>query len=983
MSSPLWPSCETASGGEDGVWSFCLSEEATEKCISKAAPTVQEDCALIYQIMCVLHPQGFSAVSTVNDLADILFYVDFSRIFDRAPNHKRIKDLQKKAEDLFRPEGVMLDFGRGSFRYLAFERSNSMSRQARLSFIREDFYAPVKERIQLGMEIGLCQLSKLYAYNGLMLTSGFRVEDMRIWNPRRVIVIENPVSVVHNADVITVVDDGTDEPMRLYDSVRRLMDVEVTEFDGEGLISPQSAEWIDTLFCGEHIHSSFQIRMPYIKGVVHEVDFKGMLRELGVDSITDIWGVRHPAEEVDLILNRSMFKGYGWMTENGLSWPEYLERCARYGHALYISGVSQTEPTCFTEMNYQFLSTADIRAEEFRPADLPLGWERSPLEDPRSWVTKETELRYYGYAVDPQTRLAHFASTPWANILQKNPLFLQEPVLTKELDALAEHTLREYAMGRLVVAGDNRYLSGDLLRFVYCMVREQLGDASAVELERESLGEGEVYAPGAAYAPNTCYTLLRNPHIARNEEAVAQSPEAGYFRNKYFSHLNYVVMVDSRTLIPERLGGADFDGDMVKTIADPLVNECIARNYIGHFDSFSAGIPVLKIPGAAPLIRDAGDWKARMETVRATFDSRIGQMCNAAFDRSVVACNENTDVEFREQLIREAEELEILTGLEIDSAKTGVKPQIDFYLTRKLVERSPFLKYKYNVQSEDGREWYEPTVKEKLKKFFAATDWENVTSNVERLPYLAKMLGEHTPKIKARPARDEELFTFARAPGWKDRLDPAVVDFTKTLIGEYESVLRRIRIVRIEPKSMARRGDIQRILFSRGQEEQFTAEELYGVFQNLTAEEIAQYRRMLRERQWHLMAPADREVFLLEVVPYHLQGKYNDLFADFRHNGYRLLSDVICDLDDQYRAEETRENALHRREDGGFTKWAMEEYDRERVSEYRALIAKRARQYINLKARPDEVLQCAIALGKRDFVFEVLLDRVEFYTAEV
>ena len=68
--------------------------------------------------------------------------------------------------------------------------------------------------------------------------------------------------------------------------------------------------------------------------------------------------------------------------------------------------------------------------------------------------------------------------------------------------------------------------------------------------------------------------------MARNEEAVVSPIEQiGYLRNKYFSHLNYVVMVDSRTLIPERLGGADFDGDMVKTIADPLLNKCVTRNY--------------------------------------------------------------------------------------------------------------------------------------------------------------------------------------------------------------------------------------------------------------------------------------------------------------------------------------------------------------------------------------------------------------------
>ena len=76
-----------------------------------------------------------------------------------------------------------MDFGRGGYRYVAFERSANMGRNSRLSFIREDVYAPVRERIQLGMTIGLCQLSKLYAYNGLMLTSGTRIEDLRHGRP--------------------------------------------------------------------------------------------------------------------------------------------------------------------------------------------------------------------------------------------------------------------------------------------------------------------------------------------------------------------------------------------------------------------------------------------------------------------------------------------------------------------------------------------------------------------------------------------------------------------------------------------------------------------------------------------------------------------------------------------------------------------------------------------------------------------------------
>ena len=118
--------------------------------------------------------------------------------------------------------------------------------------------------------------------------------------------------------------------------------------------------------------------MPYIKGVVHRVDFAALLSELNVPYIVDMWGKRHSPAEVDVILTESMFKGLGWMTENGLSWAEYLERCNKYRHALYISGKNKTEPQNTTELNYQFLNTLSMTDDEFRPKDLPLGWKSSP-----------------------------------------------------------------------------------------------------------------------------------------------------------------------------------------------------------------------------------------------------------------------------------------------------------------------------------------------------------------------------------------------------------------------------------------------------------------------------------------------------------------------------------------------------------------------------------------------------------------------------
>lgn len=977
--------------GADGIYTYNLSEEATLNCVSPSAPETQDDCALFYQIMCELRGEDFVPHGIMTDLADILIFLDFSRIFDRKPTQKKYRDMQKQAEDMFRPEGITLDFGRGGYRYVAFERSASMGRNSRLSFIREDFYAPVKERIQLGMQIGLCQLSKLYAYNGLMLTSGTRIEDKSIWDAARVIVVDNPVSVVHNADIVTVEDDGTENPMRRYHRVKTLANVEVTEFDGEGLISREHADFIDRFYCGKHLHSSFQIRMPYIKGVVHEVDYKAFFRELGVGEITDIWGTVHPIDRVDLILTKSMFKGFGWMRDNGLSWPEYLDRCREYRHALYISGVGQVNPSKYTELNYQFLTTAAIRPEEFRPADLPLGWDHTPEDDPRDWITKSTESEYYHTVADAEYRLWHFTSALeresagskdilWAKVLTKNPLFLNEPVFTKELDAQAEKVLKQYAVGRLITLGDVRYLSGDLLRLLHLLVRDRIDSGLSVHLTRECLGEGEVYAPCAAYPESDRYTLLRNPHIARNEEAVAEKPrEIGYFRQKYLSHLNYVVMVNSRTLIPERLGGADFDGDPVRTVADPLMNACVARNYGGNsYDFYSAQIPVLKIPAAEPLIRDAEDWQARFETVRSTFDTRIGQICNAAFDRSIVAYDESLDAGERKQLEEETEVLEILTGLEIDSAKSGVKPELSEYLSRRVVSRSPFLKYKNIVSDKEGREWYEPSQKEKLDKFFASVDWERVSSNVEKLPWFARMLKENTPKLKVKPAADEELFSFARKKGWKDRLDPAAMAFTTSLIDDYENALRRIRVSRLEGVDMRRRRDIERILFMRGQENAYTADELYGVLQDLSAEHVARIRRDLTALKWHLMQRSERERFLLGVIPYAMQADYMDVFADFRKGGYRVLGDIICDMDDRYRREEMKKGAIHRTTDSALMKLIMSGYEKSMSWDYRDLAASRVREYLNRSGvSPDTALKCAVALGKRGFVFDVLLDRVE------
>ena len=999
---------------QDGTYTFHLSAAETEKCKSLSAPHEQDDNALIYQIMCVLHGDAFTGRpggQLVTDLSDIIFYMDFSGIFDRSGARKNHLIRQEKARALFRPEGVSLDFGSGPHRYLAFERSGSMSRQARLSFIREDFYDAVHRRIMMDMTIGDCQLSKLYAYNGLMLSSGIRIDGIGIDRPHRVVVIDNPTRTERNVSVITVEDDGTQSSTRKYHRVEKKEDIEITCFDGEGLISKEYARVVDEKLCGKKVHTSFQIRMPYVKGMLHEVDFKDFLTLCGTDTITDLWGMEHSVRDVDVILTKSMFKGYGWLTASGMNWEDYRTVFRKYRHALYITNVSKEKPEKTTELNYQFLNTVSLKADEFRPADLPDGWDHSPEEDPRNWLTKQTELAYYSFCADESFRQNYFLEklerVSWwerhqgkdqilAAVLKKNPRFINEPVYAKRLEEEADKIVEQYAVGRLIVAGDNRYLSGDLLDFLAFLLptvpprkRRQRMFYSTVMTDH--FPESSFYAPQAAYAHDDACTLLRNPHIARNEELQLSfydaKEERKQMRHYYFGHLTDVVMVDSNMLAAERLGGADYDGDMIKTISDPILNACVRRNYnLYRYEKHKSltnteNIPLLMIPTAQPQIRSADDWEARFETVRSTFSSRVGQICNAALDRSIIAYNENSDAEERERCRKETETLAILTGLEIDSAKSGIRPDLDEYLTHKTVKRSDFLKYKTLVEEmETRRTWYEPTHAARVKAFFKKVDWSKVDSNVERLPYLAQQLKKITPRIKAKSARDEELFSFAQQPDWREQLNSDKLAAVDALLRDHDACLSRIRACRIPVKEKKRKSDVERILYARGQEDEYDPDELYALFGSLPSERVSALQHAIREQAWHLMDEDARERFLREWLP-EFEDIY-DLLTDFRFGGYRILGDIVCDMEDENTGREKKQ--LFRESDSkAFTAMMRAFADKSASRSYRDAVTAKCRELLTAIVRPTLAVRYVVALGRRDLLWDLLPEHIEKNVLEV
>lgn len=990
----------------NGIYKYDLDAAAVDHCLVSSATHEQDSNALFFQILSEIHGRRFRETvseEVSEELSEIIFYMNFQKVFDTRGLLQREVTRQKKAECMFRPEGITLDFGSGPHRYLAFERSGSMSRESRLSFIRDDFYEPVRRRIMLDLEIKSCQLSKLYAYNGLMLSSGKRIEGIGIEKKHRVIVVDNPKLKTDREFMVTVRDDGTSNSTRKFYRQEQLQEVKVTCFDGEGLISKAFAERLDMAYCGQHIHSSFQIRMPYVKGMLHEVDFRDFFQKYNVKMIEDAWGVLHPVQDVDIILTVSQFKAFSWFRDCGKDWADYWKAFKKYNHALYITNVSKEAPEGLTQLNYQFLATVSIQPEEFRPADLPGGWDHSPAEDERNWLTKATEQQYYNLRVDERSRRAYFLETltkpgisrrskeyNLASVLRKNPLFLNEPVYTKELEAKAEQVLKDYAVGRLLVAGDIRYLSGDLLALLFHIANNNKAVSFSEPLFRtqvlaDQFAPSSFYAPGAVYEKEEHCTLLRNPHIARNEEIQLSVYPEDALRDHYFGQLTDVVMVDAKMLAAERLGGADYDGDLVRTIADPLLNACVRRNY--EFEQYgllsnNVNLPLLMIPSMASPKQDPEDWYARFTTVKNTFSARIGQICNAALDRSVIAYNEKTDSKLRKQYKEETEVLAILSGLEIDAAKTGIRSDLTEYLDRK-IQRTPFLKYKTMVEAaEERREWYEDTHRQKIDRFFAATDWEKVDSPVERLPLLARELQKGTRKTRIKRAKDEELFIFAQEKDWQAKLNPHTLNRVGALIADYEACLKRIRSCRAPAKENKRKADIERILFRRGQEDIYDTDELYALFQTVDPEMLSKLRTAIRDENWHLMKEAQREAFLVRWLPGADFEEWYDLLTDFRHYGFRVLSDVVGDIDDANNGADRKQ--LHRVGDSAAFASMMQSYiDHPRAKYYRDAVAKECRAQLKSIVGLNQAVKYIVSLGKRDLLWELVPELIERNVVEV
>ena len=452
--------------------------------------------------------------------------------------------------------------------------------------------------------------------------------------------------------------ESYDKDIKWYRIEAHNFPMEINFFDGEGLISKEFRdELVQKLNVdGYKDSNSFQIRLPFIKGMVHSCDIKKFYARHNVETINGI-----DVSKIKMILTESQFKAIKYINDNKKvihfkNINDYIRKINEYDYAFgVVSADGKAEE--YVDLEYQFVLTLPLFENRDDKLLFDLIKESYELTKEKCKFNNIKEKIFFEADKGEEISLGEKI------VIEKNEAFYKR---TNTFDTrrknIFDQRKRNALICRLPVKGTRKYLSSDLLELLY--------HAGNIKMDRRDfLGTYEIYGSSFDYEYSDS-VLLRSPHYAKNEIVYSSNR---YMKNdereEFFSHLKGTVMVNPKGYFPDRLGGADYDGDSVCIIKDARIVKKV-RNYPEKY-------PLCKISSIKANSVENSFYN-RMICCQNTFSSRVGILSNKGLiDAAIIYMEDN--IEDKNEVCTYT----ILNGLEIDSAKNGKKPYLDDVLNKK------------------------------------------------------------------------------------------------------------------------------------------------------------------------------------------------------------------------------------------------------------------------------------------------------------
>jgi len=523
-----------------------------------------------------------------------------------------------------------------------------MVRQGVLSMVDESIAAELEERITMGLDIEKTVLSKWYAYRGLALSSAHCIEG---YTPKMIVVpdyktVIKDQRIKHLVDKVTKYtnSEGNEFEFTQKDVAEGVFDYEINAFDGVGVMHRNIAKRIEDITHSTTPITSCIYRQPFIKGCLHVFDYEGFLSERGVEYITDVWGVKHSIHDEMIILTMSMYKGFGYFKQYGdvRDWDRYWAAFNKYEHCISIARTNFTEDEepVYTRSNYQVLQTLDLPYNEFKTL----------AHKSAQWVEKivsgdELYTKCFLGIVDGKCN----ALNPYVAAIAKNDAMMKEPTVNKYIMSLLDKFINDMKCGKLYIKSCFKFIAPDLIALM-----EHIGGLPVVG----SLGPDEFWTKGKGITYDGKYVVTRNPHICRSENVVLRvnnDPEIW----RWCGHLTNVAILNVKSLVAQRLNGADFDGDIALVNDNPLFLDGSDEN----------ATIVIDMEDKVTALSEKNDAAGRVLLLTRTTKNMIGEYSNYA---SVFLNRCPKTDEQVERYEKYEDIISVIVGKSIDYAKTGV-----------------------------------------------------------------------------------------------------------------------------------------------------------------------------------------------------------------------------------------------------------------------------------------------------------------------
>lgn len=580
------------------------------------------------------------------------------------------KNYKSKKEEL---KEILLDgFFINGTKYKFYGKSASMGRNAVLGFMSEDVFQRINQVAMMDLDINFKDtkvvLSKFEAYKHLLFSSCFCIEG-KLPN---IIVVDDYETTIKNVHINYVdetekeyVDkDGNNKIFREKVIKEGYKDIELNTNDGAGLCSMEIAKkWAEILKIG-YTPCVFMLRMPYVKGLVASFDFKNFYKERNIKIIKDIWGKEHLVDEIDIILTKSQFKGIKYFKKYGdyRDWEYYLELFYKYDHCLGIAkwNYSHEEEPKMTRANYQILQTLNLQTEDLIEMSK---YTRDWIENIISGENLLYVLNYLGINQHSKN-----SDNKYMKAIALNNDMIHDIKVQSYLMGLLEKTINEIKIGKIYLKGAFKILIPDLVAMA-----EYIGGIEP----KGCLNKGEMFAK----EHDGRYVLNRNPHICSSEHVIATAVNND-LTNKWCGHLENVCMINNYDITAPRLNGADKDGDLVLVHKNDIFIKGIDPN-----------LPItLDIEDKITAIENKYTLENLIDFTLVSMDSRIGEISNCASSYH----NKNANSKDNKKKYNDYTcLLSVINGKEIDYAKTGVRWNVPFVISKYAKPLPYFLKYKY------------------------------------------------------------------------------------------------------------------------------------------------------------------------------------------------------------------------------------------------------------------------------------------------